>query len=418
MLEKTLPFTAGAPTTNYAVKQKPESSGPDFNSYLSTGSSAERDSEKTEEADADSRDDQRTGTATEAAAPPAKDHTEDKNAESDEAEPTFDERDPSDADGTTADAVGAVSTVETAEEARPDETTFANLAQFIGDEGGLDGAETRAPGQSVTEAQQQTGVAASQGALSGQSGPQTAEAHRAASAQTAEIAKRAEGRDAAEDTAQSQSEEGEAVRAASVQNANRYLATTAPQAAANALAAAYSLSQKDAEGSGDSDALLKVDNELATQGFSGSGQYSAYAQELGQKAPNQATYRPEAVMRQVAEAVQRNGDGRVEIRLNPDELGRVHIQMTTTDSGIAMTVNAERPETTELLRRHIEMLAREFEGMGFENIEFQFGSDSDSNQNASPSQGAASLDAIAAAAPEDRVGHSPIYAPTGLDIRI
>ncbi len=66
--------------------------------------------------------------------------------------------------------------------------------------------------------------------------------------------------------------------------------------------------------------------------------------------------------------------GRVtEIALNPEELGKVRLSMASVDTTIALTVLAERPETADLLRRHIDVLEQEFKALGFEDISFSFG---------------------------------------------
>ncbi|WP_322891210.1 MULTISPECIES: flagellar hook-length control protein FliK [unclassified Yoonia] len=62
-----------------------------------------------------------------------------------------------------------------------------------------------------------------------------------------------------------------------------------------------------------------------------------------------------------------------EIALNPEELGRVRMSMSMTDGILMLQINAERPETTELLRRHIDTLAQEFRNLGYSDISFDFG---------------------------------------------
>ncbi|WP_461308302.1 flagellar hook-length control protein FliK, partial [Albidovulum sp.] len=66
--------------------------------------------------------------------------------------------------------------------------------------------------------------------------------------------------------------------------------------------------------------------------------------------------------------------GTVEITLRPEELGKVRITLSPHDSALAMTVQAERPETLDLMRRHIESLAQEFRALGFTDLSFSFSS--------------------------------------------
>jgi len=90
---------------------------------------------------------------------------------------------------------------------------------------------------------------------------------------------------------------------------------------------------------------------------------------------------PRHVAQQLAEAVATGGKRNVDVSLNPRELGHVNMRVTTTDVGVTVTINAERPETEDLMRRHIQDLAREFKEMGFSDISFQFGSDAQAGQS-------------------------------------
>lgn len=98
----------------------------------------------------------------------------------------------------------------------------------------------------------------------------------------------------------------------------------------------------------------------------------------------QALSRPETpgmIGRQMAEALQRFPDRPVELSLNPEELGRVRLSIAAGEGGITVHVLAERPETLDLMRRHIDQLAREFQALGYESINFAF-NEGQSDQNA------------------------------------
>lgn len=82
---------------------------------------------------------------------------------------------------------------------------------------------------------------------------------------------------------------------------------------------------------------------------------------------------PRHVVFQIAEAVQRGGDKGIDLMLNPAELGRVKISLATADTGIVVSIVAERPETLDLLRRHIDVLAQDFHDIGYDSAEFAFG---------------------------------------------
>jgi hypothetical protein len=144
-----------------------------------------------------------------------------------------------------------------------------------------------------------------------------------------------------------------------------------------------------------------------------------------------ANYRaetPRHVAQQLAEAVATAGRRNVDVSLNPRELGHVNMRLVTTDVGVTVTINAERPETEDLMRRHIQDLAREFKEMGFSDISFQFGSDTqagdtgeDDGASASGSGGRGSEDDAGANIGEraDQLPSQQLnIAADGLDMRI
>ena len=62
-------------------------------------------------------------------------------------------------------------------------------------------------------------------------------------------------------------------------------------------------------------------------------------------------------------------DGQVtELELSPRELGMLRIRVTTTDMGAQLQLSADRPETFDLLRRHLDQLERQLHGMGFSGM--------------------------------------------------
>ncbi|MEO0702069.1 MAG: flagellar hook-length control protein FliK [Pseudomonadota bacterium] len=74
---------------------------------------------------------------------------------------------------------------------------------------------------------------------------------------------------------------------------------------------------------------------------------------------------------QVAEAL-RQGSGTFEITLSPEELGRVRLSVGVVDGAMLVNLSAERPETLDLMRRHIDMLQAEARAEGFATLSFSF----------------------------------------------
>ncbi len=130
---------------------------------------------------------------------------------------------------------------------------------------------------------------------------------------------------------------------------------------------------------------------------------------------------PRHVARQLADAARQMPERPVELTLNPAELGRVRLTFTLTDGGINVAVLAERGETMDLMRRHIETLAQEFRGLGYADVGFQFsqngqgGADQDSaNAQTRPSTVQATMPEIETTIPA-KVSLEP---SSGLDLRL
>ena len=117
--------------------------------------------------------------------------------------------------------------------------------------------------------------------------------------------------------------------------------------------------------------LTGIPGELISVAVPGERTYASV--QIASNAP--ATQGSE-VARQVAGqlAIAARPGQATEISLNPEDLGRVRMSMTSADATITLNIIAERPETTELLRRHIEMLTQEFKALGFEDVSFSFDS--------------------------------------------
>lgn len=71
--------------------------------------------------------------------------------------------------------------------------------------------------------------------------------------------------------------------------------------------------------------------------------------------------------------VHRLSDGRIEVQLDPPELGRVEISFEFSDDGLRASLASERAGTAELVRRHAEMLLQQLRAAGFENATLDFG---------------------------------------------
>ncbi len=88
-----------------------------------------------------------------------------------------------------------------------------------------------------------------------------------------------------------------------------------------------------------------------------------------------------SIVSQVVHAVARpQADGTVEIRLQPEELGRVRLSMSPGEVGVTVQITAERPETLDLLRRNIDMLQAELADRGFSEMSSSFGAETSDDE--------------------------------------
>jgi flagellar hook-length control protein FliK len=132
-----------------------------------------------------------------------------------------------------------------------------------------------------------------------------------------------------------------------------------------------------------------------------------------------------AVARQIVHASQsetlRDTGGSVDIALDPPELGRVRLSLIEVNGTLCLSIAAERPETAELMRRHMGLLAQEFARAGLDppSVDIsQGGSDGWGEGRAPPGR----TDAVRVPSP-DAVAPTPAFPgppPTkdGLDLRL
>jgi hypothetical protein len=124
---------------------------------------------------------------------------------------------------------------------------------------------------------------------------------------------------------------------------------------------------------------------------------------------------------QIAEAVRTPFDGSVEVRLSPEELGRVRVTMVPGEAGLVVHLVAERPETLDLLRRHADLLAHDLRDAGYEGLEFSFGREGRQERpqpETGPNPRGVPLDGPALPDPTATPRARPAIAGAGIDIRL
>lgn len=78
------------------------------------------------------------------------------------------------------------------------------------------------------------------------------------------------------------------------------------------------------------------------------------------------------VAAQISTAAAGGADRSIDVILNPAELGRVRITLGPGDGGLIVNIGAERPETLDMMRRHIDVLGEEFRDLGYGGTDFTF----------------------------------------------
>jgi len=131
------------------------------------------------------------------------------------------------------------------------------------------------------------------------------------------------------------------------------------------------------------------------------------------------------IARQLVEVMSQAAHRPTEIALSPEELGRVRMSVAAEDGKITVSILTERPETLDLMRRHIDQLGQSFRSMGYDQVSFSFGQgaqtgdQSGSNPSASSPSGPSQTD-IANSGTETgaNVVNLDSAPTTGIDIRL
>ncbi|WP_319825044.1 flagellar hook-length control protein FliK [Thalassovita sp.] len=86
------------------------------------------------------------------------------------------------------------------------------------------------------------------------------------------------------------------------------------------------------------------------------------------------------LLQHLADTPMRPGEP-IEVSLAPEELGRVRLTARQTENGVVLIVQAERPETLDLMRRHLPELAQDLRTLGFGDVTYSDGREQQSRQD-------------------------------------
>ncbi len=144
------------------------------------------------------------------------------------------------------------------------------------------------------------------------------------------------------------------------------------------------------------------------------------------EAAAQPTARPDAPapspQAQIAEVVASGTSGTVELRLSPDELGQVRIDMRRDGDTLVVSVSAERQDTLDLLRRNADQLVQDLRASGQAGVSLSFGRWGGQGSGGWEGQAAAMAARSEAAAPDPALAPQAFVRPgvpsSGLYLRI
>ncbi|WP_161635611.1 flagellar hook-length control protein FliK [Actibacterium mucosum] len=143
-----------------------------------------------------------------------------------------------------------------------------------------------------------------------------------------------------------------------------------------------------------------------------------------QSAVPTASASPMPVAAQVSSALSSSASDVIELTLQPEELGRVRLSLNPSDAGISVAVTAERAETLDLIRRHLDQLSQDLRQQGYRDVRFEFGQNMQDHPQSPPNpqfqdtQEQPSEPIYAETVPQSAQVHLNIGVSTGVDIRL
>ena len=111
------------------------------------------------------------------------------------------------------------------------------------------------------------------------------------------------------------------------------------------------------------------------------------------------------------QAIQSQDADHIEIRLDPEELGRVQFTLQAEGDSLRVMIAVERPETLDLLRRHADLLTQSLRDAGYGGASLSFSTGEDGGTDRRPTQ-----PPMIAVAEQDTPPPPQIAAESGLNL--
>lgn len=133
----------------------------------------------------------------------------------------------------------------------------------------------------------------------------------------------------------------------------------------------------DAAGTSDGTTITDPSLESAPPASPGSGTLTTAQGNPPVESAHRLPSPPPEILRQnirhIAETTRHLDRGTIEITLSPEELGHVRLTVKSHDiTGTTVVLQADRPETLDLMRRHVELLAQDMRDFGYRELTFAF----------------------------------------------
>lgn len=114
------------------------------------------------------------------------------------------------------------------------------------------------------------------------------------------------------------------------------------------------------------------------------------------------------IARQIAEAVTRADAPSFDLALDPEELGPVRMRLHLHEGVSLLTIHADRPETLDLMRRHIATLEQDLRAQGHDSLSLRFSGGSPQGDGQARDQGKPPASSVTRDVP-----HAPSLAERG-----
>lgn len=167
----------------------------------------------------------------------------------------------------------------------------------------------------------------------------------------------------------------------------------------------------------DSVDLRGSQEELLIEGLPGITSNTGHSSTGTIQAATAPTGIAQTTVQQITFALQNMKDGSIELQLNPEELGRVKLNLDNSEGQMKISIIAERAETADLLRRNLDQLSAELMTAGLEGVVISFGENT-ADSGEQPQQSTSHSEQNPEQPIQSTFIHGPIAISEGVDLRI